>query len=256
METRFINRNTGTYIPEDSIHSELENGIITDTGNSWKFIPEKELKRKYVYDEYYRQEDLPPMRPDRDTDPFLVYENEEDENYTEKAEYRFGFSDLRFVNRQTAPVSGIISEPIDIEGCEYITVSCDADTEGGAIEIYIVDGTEETPILPEGMTEIKQEKLFYNQNTRFIADINNPIILYQDGKVLDKDYTGIKAEQFHCHTYTLSYTALGESGKYTPVGNEIRVKLIIRQYQNLPMVRVHSLTVNQYGGTLEWNSNP
>ena len=256
MEIQFINKNTSAILRDNVVQSQSDHGIVIHTDNSWKFIPAQEIEKQNIYDELVLQEPLPIQPVSMDTDPYLISDNTEHTSYVEKAEYRFGFSDLFFLNRQTAIASGIISDPVNIRGGDYITVSCESETEAGSIEIYIVEGTEETPILPEGCIQVEKEKLFYNQNTRFIVNTNEPVKLYQDDKLLSKDYTDITPEQFHEHTYTLSYIAMGTPDRYVPIGDTVRIKIIIRQYHNLPMVRIHYLAINQYGGNLLWNSNP
>ena len=255
MSIQYINLNTGAPVQDGTIRSITDNGIITNTRNSWKLIPHDQLQQESANTGAWKKEPVTEHRQVSDN-PFLFNSENPDSLYTENIEYRFGFTDLVFSTQQAAAASALVTQEIDVAGTEYIEVFCSViNQDAGSVEIYIVDNIDEIPILPNQDRTVIKERLFYNMDTRFIVDASQPVTLYQDHKIIQQSYASLTPQQLQSNLYTLSYTAAGEPFRYKPAANKIRLKLICRQYKEAPLIMVQNLFIKKYGGTATWNSN-
>ena len=197
---RIINLKTGTVIEADSIVNESSSGILVKNSDCIKFIPFSDLKIEELADDgvYSKNEENPEFN--------FARESFSSDLYTEKAEYKLGISDLEFKTVNYFKDTAIITKPVDVSECSYITLSV-KESEGynSFVEYYIIDGIDdEIPILPEDRREVTGEKLFYGLPTRFIVDNSQKQpILYEDGKVSNKDYNLLTHEDFLNHEYRL-----------------------------------------------------
>lgn len=257
MGTQYINRNTGTLLKSSAVQHISVNGIVTNAKDCWKFIPSTSLTEEKTGAAIYRHEPLPNREQEPDQRPFLAESDDFNQLYTENREYRFGFTGLQFSTKQVAAVSGLISDPIDVAGIRYLTVAYTVENPAaGAVEISMIDKTRETPILPDQKPSVDRERLFYNTDTRFVVDTTQPVTLYEDGKVIEQAYTVLTPQAFQAHTYTLSYTAAGAPFQYIPESDTVRIKMIVRQYKDTPVLVVHNVLVKKYGGAVTWNLLP
>ena len=256
MEFTLINKDTSTFIPTSSIVQQEENYIIVNTNNCWKLIPASSIKEERDYPEYFEKDNVPDMDIKKDYNTALAYSDSVETQYVEKLEYRFGFKDLHITTRQAAPVSGIISMPIPVEEAEQITVNCTIQNQDtGSVEFSILDNTDEIPILPNNSRAIIKERLFFGIPTRFIIDQTKPTVLYEDNIITSKDYTNLTVNDFQDHIYALSYTTIEDSSFYKPASNQIKIKIIIRQYDITQSLSIEDLIIHKHGETLTWNSN-
>ena len=250
MNTIYINKNTNNIIDPNSIISYGEGDIIVNNNNCWQLIPEKELKKQQIYTEYYPEEHVPVKK--KRTDSSAVY--------TDNLEYCIGFTDFTVCTRKPSESSGIVSKEIPVDNVSYLTVSGDI-VGDGSVEYWILDGANEIPILPEDSNTVYKEKLFCDLNTETIVT-RFPIyqvqgikpVLYEDNIALSKDYKELQPEDFNNHIYYLTYTAAGNSQKYIPYTDKIRLKVIVRQYTPEPVFVKH-IMLHKYGGSVLWISN-
>lgn len=257
MDTVYINNNTNTIINQDNIVSNDTDGIIVNNSNCWQLIPDKDIVKQNVYTGSFPEENAPVLHKQQKkkmTDDEII-----NDAYSDALVYDIGFKNFTICTRTPNKTSGIISKPISTDNISYFTVTGTISGDG-AVEYYILDGSNETPILPEDTQDVIKERLFYNLNTndittRFPVDTIQGVdpILYQDGIISIREYQKIKPEEFAKYTYCLTYTAAGEVQKYVPSSNEIRLKVIIRQYGEEP-VYVNDIMIHGYGGSVLWTS--
>ena len=254
METIVTNTNTSSIIQNQDIIRKTDNGITTNRYNCWNFIPKRYINEEHISSEYYREEPAAILRKYKNTNPNLTYSETVSNHYTEKLERRFGFKDLVISTRQISPNSAIISEEIDVSRADHISIDCTGiNMEYGSIELSILDNTDEIPVLPNQSLFVHKEKLWYDKETRFLQDLTQPVVLYEDNKPISRDYASLSIDDFQSHTYALSYTAAQDYCSYKPVSNAIMVKAIIRQYESPPFIGIQNLIVHKYGETIEWN---
>ena len=246
---RIKNLKTGTVIDTDSIVNESSSGILVKNSDCIKFIPLSDLKIEEMADDgvYSKSEANPEFNFARDSFSSDLY--------TEKAEYKLGIANLEFKTVNYFKDTAIITKPVDVSECSYITLSV-KESEGynSFVEYYIIDGIDdEIPILPEGRREVTGEKLFYGLPTRFIVDNSQKQpILYEDGKVSNKDYNLLTHEDFLNHEYSLDYWPDGESiNKYVPKNDNISLKIVIRNYTDtFSPVYISDIRLNLYGSSV------
>ena len=231
MEFLLTNTKTATVIKEDQIVSQTDAGVVQNTANSWKFIPTENIKQDAIYSEYYTAETAPVRTNNADMNPYLANSDTVSNTYQEKIETRFGFKDLKISTRTAAPTSVILSNPIDVAHASYITIECEIENEeAGAAEFYIIDRTDETPILPNTSRRITKERLFFEEDTRFPIYTAKDTTLYEDNWESKKSYITLSAKDYKNHIYALTYTTDKDYSEYTPIGDTITVKIILRQY--------------------------
>lgn len=246
---RIINLKTGIVIEADSIVNESSSGILVKNSDCIKFIPFSDLKIEELADEgvYSKSEANPEFNFARDSFSSNLY--------TEKAEYKLGIANLEFKTVNYFKDTAIVTKPVDVSECSYITLAV-KESEGynSFVEYSIIDGIDdEIPILPEGRKEVTGEKLFYGLPTRFIVDNSQKQpILYEDGKVSNKDYNLLTHEDFLNYEYRLDYWPDGESiNKYFPKNDSISLKIVIRNYTDtFSPVYISDIGLNLYGSSV------
>ena len=252
METTYINKKTkGIIDPSSIIHDDDEKIIVTNT-NCWQLIPKSSIETQKIFSEYYPEEPVPQIAERASAS---LVEDTKSNTYTHKAVYEFGFKDFAVYTRYPNESSGIISMPISVENTDHISIAAKINNgEHGSIEFWIIDGVSEVPILPEGTKNIYKEKLFYDLETQFPIDYVQGItpIIYEDNIAIGKEYSLLTAEDFSNHSYYMTYTAAGSPDLYVPTGKEIRLKIIIRQYDEVP-VGIDHVILYRHGGSKVWN---
>lgn len=256
--TILINKDTGKEIDSSRMFSDTNKGIVVTNANCWKYIPKEKIEARpdIKNSDYYNEEKTGELLKAARAQDLSGIGSQIKDSYTEKARYMFGVKDLTFCDRKFARTSTAISSSIDVSDASYITISAmEEPCYNSSVEYYILDGSLETPILPEGIDYVENEKLFYNLTTRFIIDqANEEPKLYKNGSNTDDDYNTLTFEQLENDEYTISYKPGGEVHKYVPENDSIRIKLIIRNYTDIfsPAV-ISRLTINKYGGGLSWS---
>ena len=242
---RITNLKTGTVIETNSIINESSGGILVKNSDCIKFIPFSDLKIEELANDgiYSKNEENPEFN--------FARESFSSDLYTEKAKYKLGIANLEFKTVNYFKDTAIITKPVNVSECSYITLSVkESEAYNSFVEYYIIDGIDdETPILPEDRKEVTGEKLFYGLPTRFIVDNSQKQpILYEDGKVSNKDYNLLTYEDFLSHEYRLDYWPDGESiNKYTPKNNNISLKIVIRNYTDIfSPVYISDIRLNLY----------
>lgn len=253
--TKLINKNTGQEIIADSVFAETESGVVVTNANCWKFVPDKQLdsQKELVNGEDYYAEAIP--EPESAPREQNFHNPSSNSSFTEKAIYRFGLKNLTFCNRKYNKASAIISSDIDVSDASYITISvADEISYNSSVEYSILDGTMETPILPEDINRIEHEKVFFNLPTRFIIDSSSKEpVLYKNEIVTDKNYAELSFSDLESDEYAISYVPGGEVHQYIPENDTVKLKIVIRNYgDNFSPAVINNVIINKYGGGLAW----
>lgn len=261
MDT-LINTKTNNTISSDDIYSSSNNGIVITNKNCWKYIPASEIKTQTNYDDkvYYKYEDPVDINITTKVQDYHTKENPITSYYVEKASCKFGFTGLEIGTQNINKSCSVISNYINLKSYSYITISSTINNlEDWITEFYILDGVNEVPVLNIEKNNVAiKEKLFYMLPTLFSIDNTlNESVLYQDGKIISKNYLDLSHEDFINHEYILEYFPIGENIKYIPENQQIRIKMILRYIgQNEPKISNNSycsVVINKHGGKAEWN---
>lgn len=242
---QITNLKTGVVIDADTIVGESSSGILVKNSNCIKFIPASDLLIEEKADDgvYSKNETSPKFSYARDSFS--------SDYYTEKAEYILGLSNLEFKTVSYYKNTAIISKPIDVSKCGYITLSVkESESFNSSVEYSILDGTdEEIPILPENREEVTGEKLFYDLPTRFIINQSQKTpVVYEDNNISSKDFNLLTHDDFLEHEYRLDYYPGGETiHKYIPKNDSVRIKIVIRNFtETFSPVEISDIRLNLY----------
>lgn len=257
MSTTTINNTLkNTEIDSDRIVSNNENGIVSSNKKCWFFVPASNLSETQEYENglYYNTEDVVEVKEQSTPESFLINSNDPENNYIGKAQYKFGFKIVSKKIIETYNEGAMISKEINLGNFSYITLEVDQECQNCSVEYYIVSGTTETSILPYGTEEVDYEKLFYNFPTRFTINqsTKNPV-LYEDNVQSERNYIDLSYDDYEKHNYFLSYIPGGDNTQIIPSSKYIKLKIIIRKYDDNAKFILNSAIINKFGGALEWN---
>lgn len=168
--------------------------------------------------------------------------------------YLFGLDNLSIEYTAIEKQSCFYSKEIkidDIKNNEHLTIDVEDSIERGSIEYYIVDGTETIPVLPEKETKIIDEKIFYKTATRFSYDAKEPITIKRNGNIVKMTLQEAINKNEKDVTYTVSYTPI--INNITSLNNNtIKIKAVIRTYDDNFTSFIKSINIKKYGGGKLW----
>ena len=179
--------------------------------------------------------------------------------------YLFGFDNIVAARQSISNVAGYVSAPINVSDCSYIELSVD---QTAYIEYSIIDGTDETPILPKGQTSIIDEKLFFGLMPRFDIADSSSILVKKNGLttgissisdlelLLQVNNTGDSENQssfLQENTYTISYTPSTTAQVYYPKSDTIKVKVIQRYLNEQAPLAITNIVLHKYGIQQKWD---
>lgn len=252
---QYRDKTSGRIINSDDIIADDNNGIVENIdGMSFRFIPRERLETEPVAANYgYDYIDAPNVPSNIDSSPYdKSTPNEKGKWLGEYYNYAFGIDKIRLGRTKPKNTCGFVSENIEIGSCDYLEV--DVKTSGGnaSVEVYVIDGTNETAILPVKEEKIVNEKLFHGLNTRFLPDKNKPIEIFKNGEKASFDYSNIPKDG---NVYTISYTPVIKSHRYSPKNKTVKIKVMQRyDLPNMLPATIESITLLKYGGTKIWNT--
>lgn len=183
--------------------------------------------------------------------------------------YDFGINNIKFSYHNATDVSGLISNFIVIDNCDYLTLLTSlkeqSKDEQYSLEFYLLDNNKEIPILPYNQTQVLYEKMFYNLETRFKINKNYQIIVHEktkDGLTLYNTYANY--DEYLTGTNSLnnmlkdkskelviSYVPV-DAKRVKPTNNRIAIKLIKRIYAGKNPLKIDNIILNAHGGKLNW----
>lgn len=257
MDKKLINNNDNSTIDNNRIVSNTDKGIVTSNKKCWYFVPKDKITEETEYDNgyYYTYDTVSTRKKSVLSSSYYTDTNPVETSYTEKARYYFGLKDIKLFNSSKVNNSGIISGYIALSNLSYITVnSVESGGENYSTEYYILDGLTEVSILPENQELVVKERLFYNTSLRFPVDSTVATTLYEDGVEISKNYLELTYDDYENHIYALTYKPGGDPYRYIPENTNIRVKIIIRCYNDESISpNISGIVINKYGGKVEWN---
>lgn len=257
MDKKLINNNDNSTIDNNRIVSNTDKGIVTSNKKCWYFVPKDKITEETEYDNgyYYTYDTVSTRKKSVLSSSYYTDTNPVETSYTEKARYYFGLKDIKLFNSSKVNNSGIISGYIALSNLSYITVnSVESGGENYSTEYYILDGLTEVSILPENQELAVKERLFYNTSLRFPVDSTVATTLYEDGVEISKNYLELTYDDYENHIYALTYKPGGDPYRYIPENTNIRVKIIIRCYNDESISpNISGIIINKYGGKVEWN---
>lgn len=257
MDKKLINNNDNSTIDNNRIVSDTDKGIVTSNKKCWYFVPKDKITEETQYDNgyYYTEDTITTRKKSVLSSSYYTDTNPVETSYTEKARYYFGLKDIKLFNSSKVNNSGIISGYIALSNLSYIIVnSVESGGENYSTEYYILDGLTEVSILPENQELAIKERLFYNTSLRFPVDSTVATTLYEDGVEISKNYLELTYDDYENHVYALTYKPSGDPYRYIPENTNVRVKIIIRCYNDESVSpNISGIVINKYGGKVEWN---
>ena len=257
MDKKLINNNDNSTIDSNRIVSDTDKGIVTSNKKCWYFVPKDKITEEAQYDNgyYYTEDTITTRKKSVLSSSYYTDTNPVETSYTEKARYYFGLKDIKLFNSSKVSNSGIISGYIALSNLSYITVSSiESSGENYSTEYYILDGLTEVSILPENQELAVKERLFYNTSLRFPVDSTVATTLYEDGVEISKNYLELTYDDYENHVYALTYKPGSDPYRYIPENTNVRVKIIIRCYNDESVSpNISGIVINKYGGKVEWN---
>lgn len=183
--------------------------------------------------------------------------------------YDFGINNIKFSYHNATDVSGLISNFIVIDNCDYLTLLTSlkeqSKDEQYSLEFYLLDNNKEIPILPYNQTQVLYEKMFYNLETRFKINKNYQITVHEktkDGLTLYNTYAnydeylaGISSLnnmlKDKSKELVISYVPF-DAKRVKPTNNRIAIKSIKRIYTGKNPLKIDNIILNAHGGKLNW----
>lgn len=183
--------------------------------------------------------------------------------------YDFGINNIKFSYHNATDVSGLISNFIVIDNCDYLTLLTSlkeqSKDEQYSLEFYLLDNNKEIPILPYNQTQVLYEKMFYNLETRFKINKNyqitvhektkDELTLYNTYSNYDEYLTGTNSLnnmlKDKSKELVISYVPV-DAKRVKPTNNRIAIKLIKRIYAGKNPLKIDNIILNAHGGKLNW----
>lgn len=191
----------------------------------------------------------------------LVEEIKQDENLIVDKQkyyyYLFGLDKISIQFTEPESKSCFISKEIRVERLkenEYLSLVSEYTCEEGNIEFYIIDGTTEIPILPESEKTVEHEKVFYKVASRFTIEDISSIKVYKNGIPTKTSLS--EAMNSTEEDYTVSYIPKDASSVTNILNDTIKIKAIIRNYNNDYVPFIKSIQIKKYGGGTLWIDQP
>lgn len=168
--------------------------------------------------------------------------------------YMFGIDSIAIKYIEQEKDSCFISESINIgelKRDEYLQlITEEVLNESSTIEYSLLDGDIEIPILPYGQKMVKNEKLFAALPLRFNQNESDAYTIKKDGMISDISLDDAKLQVLN--RFSVDYFP-EEKFNYTPINNNIRVKAVIRGYENnINQSYIRNIKVRKYGGETPW----
>lgn len=275
-ENRYIDINTGHSINSNNAIYYSDEGIVEQTSVSngeklatYKFIPSDQIIQNTTINTgdhtnftLYRFQDKVTghdMLHERSVSKNVITSNEV------KYKYPYMFDGITVERRNIFTVAGYVSKPIKVVTGSYVELAVDTVNN---IEYSIIDGKDETPILPKDLTEIVDEKLFFGMSPRFTVMNPNDIIVKRNGSqigittlhelelFLTADTSTDRTRESSYkneYTYTITYKPAENARRYFPHSDSIKVKVIQRvPFEQLPQT-IGTVKLLQYNNSEIWH---
>lgn len=174
--------------------------------------------------------------------------------------YNFGLDTLKVKRIETNEDCYFVSKPIFIGKCnpnEYIKLFTNyQDNNNCGVEFYILDGDIEIPIIPSNDNYIYNERLFPETDLRFSIDESQKGVTQTKKNGFNINISIDDAKTQYEGRFSVDYKPKYNNYTYTPVNDTIRVKAIIRAFDNTitsnPYIK--SISIKKFGGNSLWQT--
>ena len=242
---------TGATVDKDKIASTKSGGVLItgDEVGNFTYVPGREITYTPAESTISLEGPQKPLSYGSRADTI----DNSNQEIVRRTVYDFGIDAITARYTSPKPISGFVSQPIDIGPCSYITLSVKtAGRLDGRTEFSIIDGSSEVPILPEEMEQqIMYEKLFPGMQTRFSIDTDKNYTIFKDNIPTSLTYEEIQTMSLDDGEYSITYVSRGEH-KYVPANEQVRLKVIARCTNNKP-VPIKAMTIKRFGGEMPWH---
>ena len=255
MKVTYKYNNDSGILDNNAIIDNTDGNLLQIYGeHGFKYIPKKNYQKdiKQV-DGVYKESNIKQIynRPVicKEAEDSIVY----DDNVvvSVKTKYYFGIDSLQAKLIKPDNTCGFISHSINIGNCSFIKLSITSNQDISSLETYIIDGSNEYPILPIETTKVVNEKLFFNMDTRFLMDNTKDVLIKKNNEKTSLKINDLKNNSdinYNNDLYTVSYTPIIQSQLYYPKQDKIKVKIIQRNNN----VNIKTINILKYGGDKIW----
>ena len=174
-------------------------------------------------------------------------------NNVDKAAYKLGIKPVNASYIIPEASSGYITKDIEIGNVSHIELSVSRSNPDTSVEFYIIDGQKEEPILPIEEKEVKNEKIFYGQKTRFTPVSEKDVVIKLDGSEVSTSLSEVINSEIGNRNYTADYLPTGNPYKYVPKNTKIKIKMIERVEEGKLPSSIYSVVIKKYGADAKWS---
>jgi hypothetical protein len=235
----YVDLLTKQYIEESSVVKETDNGIVYYENGCWKYLPNTRYEKV-----------------DSDSATYAITVSEKGEkigtianaggNVTQEDIFYtnyFGISKAELSYRKYRRDSGIVMPNISVTVNKPIKLLAEMKVPSKtSVELYIIDGNNEVPILSQGEINIVHERVFPGIPPRFES---NKYSYFRDftsvgSQIPDEDL------KLSDSLFTVCYTPSEDAHIYTPLHSSINIKAILRMYEDdVEPPTISSIVVSQ-----------
>ena len=236
-------------IPSEDIVSVTENGIIVKKGSAgFQFYPAASITLSESWDD---ASGIPSVPDKVNYDTFLAPATGVTKNVYR---YLFGINSIFLQRKVYREVAGIITPPVHIDSASYIQLSVRHTDCTRSLEFSILEGENETPILPMEYSFVQKEKIFPGLPLRFKSQTGKAPAIYRNGERVNVSFEDLEESDVAANGYYADYYPEGQSYFYYPEKDtDIFVKIIERCPNGELPVTIKSLTIQKYGGLKLWS---
>lgn len=241
-------KSTGREIESSRIISVTDDGLLELLDNSAvRFIPADDLITPTSLSDSYKEASIGSIPAKSNTTPYDTSTSTDASRYNGIVyNYKLGINAIDIKSMKPKDSSGFITKAITIGNVDHIELSATVVNGNASMEYYIIDGTKETPILPQEETWVK-EKLFYGLSTRFNVNPDEDITIYVNGEKSDYTLADKDSFDYKNNEYYIIYTPIEAAHKYSPSNSEIKIKVIERILTNCTPTGVKDITIIKIG---------
>lgn len=251
-EYQYIDQATGKPINNGIA---VNGGIIQPVDNSTaiRYIPGNRVTIKLKdTDGNYASISYPPVTSHIDTYDYSQTTPSASKSLGVYRRYRMGIRKIAVKQEAENRINGFISKEIDIKNCSYIEIDVKS-TGTNPVEYSIVEGLKETPILPNHVMKVTDEKLFSGLPLRF--EYQGSVIVNKNGETTTLNIWDRDTFDFNNAIYTVNYTPTKDAYRYFPNSSKIKIKVIQRCELNTVPTTIQSISIIRYGGEKIWTQN-
>jgi len=250
-ENTYLNSNTQQAITSSNVISYSDEGIITQNsfGNgerlaTYQLVPSEQITQNTVADNGIYVNVSPYVFKDKIVGQDDYHERTvlPDVRTNNEVRYRYFYclDGITAEQRNIVTTAGYVSKPVKVAKNVYVELAAD---NVNNIEYSILDGNDETPVLPQDLDIITDERLFFGMMPRFTIMNPSDIVVKRNNVqigittqrelelfIMADNTTNSTGESSYNNNnvYTITYRPTENSRRYFTKSEIIRVKVIQR----------------------------